>query len=100
MKKIFILFTIFIFSAARLIGTVSKSYSWPSPHNVTQKIAYPPPNFEAQITYVEIAVNQTSNIGQARIISGGLNQRHIGVEIRAGITNSFEYKASFYGFKF
>lgn len=83
-----------------MIGMVSKSYVWSTPHNVTQRIAYPPPKFEAQITYVEIAVNQTSNIGQARIISGGLNQYHIGVEIKSNNTNSFEYKASFYGFKF
>lgn len=51
----------------------------------------------AVVTYIDITVLQTSNVGRAYIASGGLEQRHVTIVVEANNTNTFNLDALLYG---
>ncbi|XP_055843932.1 uncharacterized protein LOC129910536 [Episyrphus balteatus] len=81
----------------RLVSqNTDKSY-WPSPQNVTLILQYPGSGQGAIVTFVEVIVNQSSNIGAGRIIAGGIGMRSIASIIEGNRTYWFNYSANIYG---
>lgn len=48
--------------------------------------------------YILIFFIQSSNMGQARIVGGGIGQRQISIIIEARSTLYFNYRAAIYGY--
>lgn len=66
--------------------------------NLKFNLFYPPTGGNAAlINYVIIRVQQSSSIGKAYIISGGVNKRNIIIVLEANATIYFSYDASLYG---
>lgn len=51
----------------------------------------------AQITFVEILAEQSSDIGNAYVVSGGIGQRFISMVVEAKQTSFFEFDAKVFG---
>ncbi|XP_031628119.1 uncharacterized protein LOC116343931 [Contarinia nasturtii] len=84
-------------SSDRLVASGGQNQSWPSPHNVQIQLTYPSEGFGAQVTYVAIVVNQTSTLGQAYIVKGGINEHMISIIVDAYSTSVFNVFAYIYG---
>lgn len=84
-------------SADRLVASGSQNNAWPIAHNAAVQLHYPQRGVGATVTYVEASVNQTSNLGRAYVISGGINQHSISVVVEAYETLLFNIVASIYG---
>lgn len=84
-------------SADRLVASGSQNNAWPTAHNAAVQLHYPQQGVGATVTYVEASVNQTSNLGRAYVISGGINQHSISVVVEAYDTLLFNIVASIYG---
>lgn len=82
----------------RLLTTASASQRWNRAQNVKQNLRYPKSGMGAVVTYVEIVVNQSTNLGRAYVISGGIGQRSVGLVIEAQNTLYFTYRASVFGY--
>lgn len=68
--------------------------------NVTTTLTYPSSGGNgAFLTYVLINCDQSSNIGQAYVTYGGINQHYIQIVVEARVTSYFNYAAFFYGIK-
>lgn len=74
-----------------------QNQSWAQPHNVATTLSYPPSGVGAQVTYVAIQVNQSTNLGQAYILKGGIHQRTISIVVEAYNTLYMNYVAAIYG---
>lgn len=82
----------------RLLAQDQAQQSWSKPQDVTKNLYYPQHGIGAVVTYLEISVDQSTNLGQARVIGGGIGQRHISVVIEARSTLYFAYRAQIYGY--
>ena len=51
----------------------------------------------AVISYVVVLVDQSSNVGDGYVVSGGIGQRQIGFVIEAKSSTYFRYDAFIYG---
>ncbi|XP_055382332.1 uncharacterized protein LOC129612652 [Condylostylus longicornis] len=81
----------------RLVASGSGGQSWATPQDVQLSLQYPKSGTGAVLSYVEVLVDQSSNVGEGFIISGGIGQRHIALVIQARSTTHFNYAAAFYG---
>ncbi|XP_055298548.1 uncharacterized protein LOC129566533 [Sitodiplosis mosellana] len=84
-------------SSDRLVASGGQNQSWPQPHNVQIQLTYPSQGYGALVTYVAIVVNQTSSLGQAYVVKGGINQHQITIVVEAYNTNVFNVFAYVYG---
>ncbi|XP_055296746.1 uncharacterized protein LOC129565661 [Sitodiplosis mosellana] len=82
----------------RVIATNSQNQQWTVAQNVTQNITYPRSGVGAVITYIEIVVNQSSNLGRGFVTSGGIGQRQIVITIEAQKTLYFLQTTTIYGY--
>lgn len=82
----------------RLVGTGQAGQQWARPQNVRTNLFYPTNGIGAVLTYLEVLVNQSTNLGRAYVVSGGIGQRQIGVVIEAQSTLYFSYRASLFGY--
>lgn len=51
----------------------------------------------ALINFVELKVQQSSNIGKAYVISGGVNKRNVAIILEANATTFLSYDVTLYG---
>ncbi|XP_055838594.1 uncharacterized protein LOC129906726 [Episyrphus balteatus] len=87
-------------SLDKLVGQGANSQSYKSPQNVRLQIQYPNnPNGGDIVTYVRIDVDQSSNDGQAYVLSGGIGQRRIIIIVEAYNTLWFNYNVAIYAKK-
>lgn len=86
-----------ILTGDRLVAHGAQKQSWPQPHNVATTLSYPSNGVGAQVTYVAIQVNQSTNLGQAYILTGGIHQRSISIVVEAYNTIYMNYVAAIYG---
>ncbi|EAT33832.1 AAEL013895-PA [Aedes aegypti] len=81
----------------RLVSTKSDSKQWPTLQDVTLSLAYPQSGVGAVVTYVQVIVKQSSNLGKGYVVSGGIGQRFIHLNIEAYSTNYFTYTVQIFG---
>ncbi|XP_055909290.1 uncharacterized protein LOC129944120 [Eupeodes corollae] len=81
----------------RLVSQNTETNYWPTPQNVTLILQYPGSGQGAIITFVEVVVNQSSNIGLARVIAGGIGKRFMATIVEGNRTFWFNYSAHIYG---
>ncbi|XP_055711294.1 uncharacterized protein LOC129806611 [Phlebotomus papatasi] len=67
--------------------------SYPSLRDVTATVRYS----GAIITYIQVSVTQTSNLGRVYTTSGGIGQRSIVFVVEARSTLQFNYNVDIYG---
>ncbi|XP_055612447.1 uncharacterized protein LOC129758900 [Uranotaenia lowii] len=84
-------------SGDRLVSVNQDSASWPTLQDVKLTLSYPVSGVGAVVTYVEIVVQQSSNIGRGYVVAGGIGQRFIQVIIEANATSYFSYSAQIFG---
>lgn len=65
---------------------------------MTQTLGYPRAGVGAVITYIEIIVDQSSNLGRGFVTSGGIGQRQIAITIEAQRTLHFRQNTQIYGY--
>ncbi|XP_059617152.1 uncharacterized protein LOC132262046 [Phlebotomus argentipes] len=82
----------------RLVANARDSTSWATPQNVQLVLNYPTNGVGANVSYVSVLVNQTSNLGAAYVLSGGIGQRQVSLLVEAKNTYTFGYLAEIYGF--
>lgn len=76
----------------------SDQKKWPSSQNVTTTLSYPSTGGNgAYLTYILINCEQSSNIGNAYVTQGGVQQHFVQIVIETSFTNYFNYAAFFYG---
>jgi len=81
-----------------LVAFSAKNHSWPRFQDVKTNLSYPTSRGHGKIlTHIEIHVNQTSNLGQAYIVRGGIHQRFVTIIVEAYKTLYFNFTATFYG---
>ncbi|XP_055298351.1 uncharacterized protein LOC129566440 [Sitodiplosis mosellana] len=86
-------------SGDRLLATDSASQQWGRPQDVRLNLNYPKSGgFGEVITYLEVITEQSSNLGSAYIVSGGVGTRRISVVIEAKQTLYWQYRASIFGY--
>ncbi|XP_065072898.1 uncharacterized protein LOC135697195 [Ochlerotatus camptorhynchus] len=81
----------------RLVSTKADNKSWPSVQDVTLSLSYPQSGVGAVVTYVQVIVMQTTNLGKGYVVAGGIGQRFIHMVIEAYSTNFFNYSVQIYG---
>lgn len=81
----------------RLVANLSERNQWSQPQDVTFTLTYPKTGLGAVITYVQIDVNQSTNVGRGFVVAGGLGQRNIKVVIEAKGTTYFEQHSQIFG---
>ncbi|XP_037026520.1 uncharacterized protein LOC119067559 [Bradysia coprophila] len=82
----------------KLVASSAKNQTWAQYQDIKSNMTYPANGVVGRnLTYVEIQVNQTSNLGQAYVVRGGVNQRFITIIVEAYRTMYFNFKTSFYG---
>ncbi|XP_053678030.1 uncharacterized protein LOC128728431 [Anopheles nili] len=86
------------FSGDQLVAISSGGKSWTSPQDIKLNLQYPTTGVGASVTYVEVIVDQSSELGQGYVVSGGVGQRFIQLVIEAYNTVYFNYSAAIYGF--
>jgi hypothetical protein len=87
-------------SGDAVVANVNNKQSWPVAQNVTTTLTYPSSGSNgAFLTYVVINCDQSSNMGEAWVSYGGVNQHFIQIIIDTRITTYFNYAAFFYGIK-
>ncbi|CAO1336481.1 unnamed protein product [Diamesa tonsa] len=80
------------------LGLGSDQKKWPSSQNVTTTLSYPSTGGNgAYLTYILINCEQSSNIGNAYVTQGGVQQHFVQIVIETSFTNYFNYAAFFYG---
>lgn len=68
------------------------------PQDVQLVLTYPQSGVGAIISYVEITCDQSSNLGDAYVVDGGIGQRSITIVVEALHTTFFTYVAQIYGY--
>ena len=81
----------------QLVASDSGYNSWATPQNAHLNLYYPTSGVGAVISYLEITVSQSSTIGRAILLSGGIGQRSINVVVEANNTYWLGYSAVIYG---
>jgi hypothetical protein len=88
-----------MFSGDRIVAAATKKQSWVKQQNVTVTLQYPTStNYGLTLSYLYVQVNQTSNLGRAYVISGGIGQRFVQLALESDYTYSMDYLAYFYGY--
>lgn len=87
-----------LFEGDRLIASNALIQQWTAAQNVTQNLTYPRAGAGATITYIEIIVEQSLNLGRAFVTSGGIGQRQIAITIEAPKTSVFRQNVQIYGY--
>lgn len=82
----------------RLLGSDSQVQQWTTAQNVTQTISYPKTGVGSIISYIEVVVEQSSNLGRGYVTSGGIGQRQISITIEANKTTIFRETTQLYGY--
>ncbi|XP_055309445.1 uncharacterized protein LOC129573178 [Sitodiplosis mosellana] len=82
----------------RLLATDSASQQWAQPQDVRLNLNYPKSGYAEIITYLEVITEQSTNLGNAYVVSGGIGQRRISVVIEAKRTLYWQYRASIFGY--
>lgn len=83
-----------------VVANISNKKTWPVAQNVTTTLSYPSNGGSgAFLTYILINCEQSSNIGQAYVTYGGINQHFIQIVMEARVSTYFNYAAFFYGVK-
>lgn len=82
-----------------LQATDSHQAQWGSPQNVRSTLKYPRAGISigAYVTYVQIDIEQSTNLGRAYFIEGGIGQRRATIIIEAEQTLYYSYRAYIYG---
>ncbi|XP_037048142.1 uncharacterized protein LOC119082671 [Bradysia coprophila] len=80
-----------------LVGHSAKNQTWPTQQHVSVTLNYPTSGVGKQITFVRIQMDQSSNLGQAYVVRGGLHQRSIAIVVEAFTTYYLNYDAQIYG---
>ena len=76
----------------------SDQKKWPSSQNVTTTLSYPSNGGNgAYLTYILINCEQSSNIGNAYVTQGGVQQHFVQIVVETSFTIYFNYAAFFYG---
>ncbi|XP_055533960.1 uncharacterized protein LOC129723645 [Wyeomyia smithii] len=81
----------------RLVATNGQNITWPTLRDVTLTLDYPKNGVGAYVTYLQINVVQSSSLGKAYIVRGGIGQRFVSVIVEAYSTSFFNYTAMIYG---
>ncbi|KAL5276152.1 hypothetical protein ACFFRR_001769 [Megaselia abdita] len=82
----------------RLVAEEEQQFKYPNLHDVSVQMTYPEKGSQgAMITFVEILAEQSSDIGNAYVVSGGIGQRFISMVVEAKQTQFFEFDAKVYG---
>lgn len=81
----------------RLVSTKQENKSWPTMQDVTLSLSYPQSGVGAIVTYVQVIVKQSTNIGKGYVVAGGIGQRFIHMMIEAYSTTFFNYSVQIYG---
>uniref|UniRef100_A0A023EG78 Putative secreted salivary protein n=1 Tax=Aedes albopictus TaxID=7160 RepID=A0A023EG78_AEDAL len=81
----------------RLVSTQTDGKQWPTLQDVTLSLAYPQSGVGAVVTYVQVIVKQSSNLGKGYVVSGGIGQRFIHLMIEAYSTTYFNYSVQIFG---
>lgn len=90
----------FFASGDSVVANASNKKSWPQSQNVTTTLSYPSPGTTgAFLTFVLINCEQSSNLGNAYVTYGGVQQHFIQIIIETQVTSYFNYAAFFYGIK-
>ncbi|CAD7091658.1 unnamed protein product [Hermetia illucens] len=84
-------------SGDALVATASDSQQWSSAQNVQLLLQYPRSGQGAVVTYAIVTVDQSSSLGEAYIVSGGVGKRNIAIVVEARSTTYFRYAAQVYG---
>lgn len=80
-----------------LVAQKSDYTSYAGPRDVQLVLTYPTSGSGAVVTYVQVDVNQSTNLGRGYVAAGGIGQRFIQVVIEARGTTYFQYNALIYG---
>lgn len=80
------------------MATDAQSQQWSQTRDVNTNLHYPLNGVGAVITYLEVTCDQSSFLGQAFIVSGGIGQRQIAIVIEARQTLYFSYRAAIFGY--
>lgn len=82
----------------RLVLYETDSFSFESLQSVAVPVIYPiDSDYGAVVSYVNVSVNQTSELGDAFFVYGGIGEREIGFIISAVDTNKLSYIVEIYG---
>ncbi|GAB0091398.1 hypothetical protein DMENIID0001_062390 [Sergentomyia squamirostris] len=81
----------------RLVATAANNQHWPRPQNAVVQIGYPARGVGALVTYVSVNVTQSSNLGQAYVTKGGINQRNITIVVESYGTTFLNYVCNIFG---
>ncbi|XP_055390160.1 uncharacterized protein LOC129619100 [Condylostylus longicornis] len=81
----------------RVVATDSDRGEWGSEKDIQVLIEYPARGRGDIVTYVAVIVEQSSNVGDAYVVSGGIGQRNIGFIIEAKGSSYINYDAFIYG---
>ncbi|XP_058451478.1 uncharacterized protein LOC131430450 [Malaya genurostris] len=81
----------------QLVASVQDGWSWATLQDVKLTLTYPTSGVGAVVSYVQVVVNQSSNLGQGYVVAGGIGQRYIQIVIQAFQTSYFNYNAQVYG---
>ncbi|XP_031628629.1 uncharacterized protein LOC116344295 isoform X2 [Contarinia nasturtii] len=82
----------------RLVATAAGSNSWTSAQDIKLTLNYPKTGIGSIVTYLQVIVEQSTNIGRGYVTSGGIGQRQITVVIEGNQTLYFKYNAEIYGY--
>lgn len=83
----------------RLVDASRGNKKFSTPQNYKTSLRYQANGSEGLvIAYVQILVYQSTNLGRAYIVSGGIGERHIGIVIEAQSTLYLNFTASIYGY--
>ncbi|XP_055298544.1 uncharacterized protein LOC129566529 [Sitodiplosis mosellana] len=85
-------------SGDRLSATAGASNQWSTPQNVKLTLAYPRSGVGNVVTYVQVIVEQSTNLGRGYVTSGGIGQRQVTIIIEAQSTLYFKYNAEIFGY--
>ncbi|XP_031628579.1 uncharacterized protein LOC116344251 [Contarinia nasturtii] len=83
----------------RILAVDSAEKRYNQPQDVRLNLFYPqtgPGNMI--ITYLEVQVDQSTNLSQAFVIKGGIGQREISIVVESKQTLYFNHKASIFGY--
>ncbi|CAD7088953.1 unnamed protein product [Hermetia illucens] len=81
----------------RLVGKAARKQTWSTKQNVKIQLTYPSRGVGAMVTYVHIVVNQSTKLGRAYVVKGGLHQHQIGIVVEAYKTKFVDYHVEIYG---
>ncbi|XP_058833278.1 uncharacterized protein LOC131691092 [Topomyia yanbarensis] len=85
-------------SGDKLVASIQDGWTWSTMQDVTLTLTYPTSGVGAIVSYAQVVVNQSSNLGQGYVVAGGVGQRYIQIVIQAFQTTYFNYVAQVYGY--